>query len=130
MAREVRVSPGGVYDFGYRVVWCAKYRRRVLADAVRTRCEELIRANAGEDGWRVVAVEGLADRVHLFVKTHPADCPSYVANQLKGFTSGVLRQEFPHLRSRLPALWSRSYVPAIRSEVRTFCRYLLAHWQH
>jgi putative transposase len=109
---------------------CAKYRRPVLADAVSTRCEELIRARAGEHGWRIVSLEVTADRVHLFVKTHPADSPSYVANQLKGFTSGVLRQEFPHLRSRLPALRSRSYLPAIRSDVRTFCWYLLAHWQH
>jgi putative transposase len=108
---------------------CAKYRRPVLADAVSTRCEELIRARAGEHGWRIVSLEVMADRVHLFVKSHPADSPSYVANQLKGFTSGVLRREFPHLRSRLPALWSRSYLPAVRSDVRTFCRYLLAQWQ-
>jgi putative transposase len=102
----------------------------VLADAVSTRCEELIRPKAGEHGWRIVSLEVMPNHVHLFVKTHPADSPSYVANQLKGFTSGVLRHEFPHLRSWLPALWPRSYLPAIRSDVRTFCRYLLAHWQH
>jgi putative transposase len=129
MARDVQVSPGGVYDLGYHVVWCPKYRRPVLVDAVSTGCGELIRARAGGRGWRIVSLEVTADRVHLFVKTHPADSPSYVANQLKGFTSGVLRHEFPHLRSRLPALWSRSYLPAIRS-VRMFCRYLRARWQH
>ena len=112
MARGEQVSPGGVYDLGYHVVWCPKYRRPVLTEAVNTRCEELIRAKAGEHGWRIVALEVMPDYVHLSVKTHPADSPSYVANQLKGFTSGVLRQEFPHLRSRLPTLWSRSYFVA------------------
>jgi putative transposase len=130
MARDVQVSPGGVYDLGYHVVWCAKYRRPVLTDAVNARCEELIRARVDEHGWRIVALEVLPDHVQLFVKTHPADSPSYVANQLNGFTSGVLRQEFAQQRSRLPTLWSRSYLPAIGSDARTFCRYLLAHWQH
>jgi REP element-mobilizing transposase RayT len=34
---------------------------------------------------------------------------AHSANRLKGYSSRVLRQEFPSLRSRLPCLWSRSY---------------------
>jgi len=30
-------------------------------------------------------------------------------NRLKGYTSRILRSEFPCLRSRIPTLWSRSY---------------------
>jgi putative transposase len=37
------------------------------------------------------------------------DAPQYLANQFKRYTSRVLRQEFPSLKSRLPSLWSRSY---------------------
>jgi putative transposase len=60
----------------------------------------------------------MPDHVHLFVKLHPRNSPSYVANQFKGFTSHHLRAEFAHLRSRLPALlptlWSRScFVAAV-----------------
>ena len=33
----------------------------------------------------------------------------HIANQMKGYTSHVLREEFAHLKSRLPSLWSRSY---------------------
>jgi putative transposase len=32
-----------------------------------------------------------------------------IVNRLKGYTSRVLRAEFPSLRSRLPTLWTRSY---------------------
>jgi len=46
------------------------------------------------------------------VKAHPKHSPSYIANQLKGFTSGHLRAEFPALRRRLPTLWSRSFFAA------------------
>jgi putative transposase len=54
----------------------------------------------------------MPDHVHLFVKTRPKDSPSHVANQFKGSSSRVLRSEFPHLRSRLPTLWSRSFFVA------------------
>lgn len=112
MAREVQVSAGGVYDLGYHVVWCPKYRRPVLAARTGERCRELIGEKCAEHGWRVVALEVMPDHVHLFVKAHPKDSPSFIANQLKGFTSRRLREEFPHLRSRLPTLWSRSYLVA------------------
>jgi len=39
----------------------------------------------------------------------PTDAPQFYANQFKGYTSRVLRQEFAHLRTGLPSLWSRSY---------------------
>lgn len=101
-----------MYDLGFHVVWCPKYRRPVLVDRVRTRCDELIRAKCAEHDWAIVALEIMPDHVHLFVKTHLTDSPAYIANQLKGFTSRMLRQEFPGLKSRLPTLWSRSYFAA------------------
>jgi putative transposase len=35
--------------------------------------------------------------------------PAQIAFCLKGYTSRMLRREFPELRRRLPTLWSRSY---------------------
>jgi putative transposase len=75
---------------------------------VSDRCRELIAAKCAEHGWAIVALEVMPDHVHLLVKARPKDSASYIANQLKGFTSRVLREEFPQLRSRLPTLWSRS----------------------
>jgi putative transposase len=116
---DLQVSAGGVYDLGLHLVWCPKYRRPVLVDAVALRLRELIEVKAAEHGWRLVACEVMPDHVHLFVKTRPKDSPSYVANQFKGFSSRVLRSEFPHLRSRLPTLWSRSYFVASVGAVST-----------
>jgi putative transposase len=112
VSRQVRTSPGAAYDLGYQVVWCPKYRRRVLDGRVKIRLEELIRARADEHGWQIISLEVMPDHVQLLVKAHPKDSPSYVANQFKGHTSHVLRQEFAHLRSQLPTLGSRSYFVA------------------
>lgn len=112
MARAASTGPGGVWDIGYHVVWCPKYRRPVLVGDIAARLDELIREKAAEHGWEIIALSVEPDHVHLFVKTRPKDSPSFVANQFKGFTSRHLRGEFASLRSRLPTLWSRSYFVA------------------
>ncbi|NGO11843.1 IS200/IS605 family transposase [Streptomyces sp. HC44] len=112
MSRKVRRFSGGVYDLGLHVVWCPKYRRPVLGGPVAVRLRELIEQKAAERGWEIIALEVMPDRVHLFVKHDPKSSASYVVNQFKAFTSRLLRAEFPHLKSRLPTLWSSSYFAA------------------
>lgn len=105
-------TDGAVHSLGYHVVWCPKYRKPVLVDAVADRLRELLEAKAGERGWMIEALEIMPDHVHVFVRCPPAVPPSRIANQFKGFTSRVLRSEFRHLRSRLPTLWSKSFFVA------------------
>jgi putative transposase len=57
----------------------------------------------------IETLEIMPDHVHLFVSADPTDAPQRLANQFKGFTSRMLREKYPVLRSRLPSLWSRSY---------------------
>jgi len=105
-------TAGAVHSIGLHLVWCPKYRRPVLGGRVAERLRGLIKAKCAERGWTVEALEVIPDHVHLFVGTGPDASPALVAHQCKGFTSRVLRAEFPHLRSRLPTLWSKSYLVA------------------
>lgn len=102
-------NAGAVFSLKYHCVWCPKYRRPVLTDAVETRLAELIREAAAMRGMTVHALEIMPDHVHLFVETDPRWAPAEFVGKFKANTSRVLRTEFPHLRSRLPTLWSRSY---------------------
>ena len=100
---------GGVYTLHYHFVWCPKYRRKVLHGAIADRLKELLHEKATVLGVTVEGLEVMPDHVHLFVAASPTDAPQYLANQFKGYTSRVLRDEFPGLKSRLPSLWRRSY---------------------
>jgi putative transposase len=64
--------------------------------------------------------------VHLSLESDPTRAPAHLAAQFKGYTSHVLRREFPSLRSRLPTLWSRSYFIASIGHVSeaTITRYI------
>jgi putative transposase len=103
-------TAGAVHSIGWHLVWCPKYRRPVLEGRVAARLRSLIETKCAERGWTVQALGILPDHVQLFVRTGPDASPALVAHQCKGFTSRVLRREFPHLRSRLPTLWSKSYL--------------------
>ena len=99
---------GGVYQIYYHLVFCPKYRRKVLVGNIPQRLNELIRLKVIELGGEVKALEIQPDHVHLFIAFPPKWSPAQIAFRIKGYASHVLRQEFPHLKSRLPSLWSRS----------------------
>lgn len=102
-------SNKAVYNIGYHLIWCPKYRRKVLVGNVEVRLKELLYQKANELGINIDALEVMPDHTHLFIKSSPVLSPHYIVQQLKGYTSHELRQEFAHLRSRLPTLWTRSY---------------------
>ena len=102
-------SAGCVFSLKYHLVWCPKYRLNVLRGDVADRLKELLDEKAEENKIVIEALEIMPDHVHLFVSTDPTEAPQRIANQFKGYTSRILRQEFAHLRSCMPTLWSRSY---------------------
>lgn len=108
-AERYRHIRGSVSTLTYPVVWCPKYRRTVLTGAVADRLWTLIHERAAALHLERVALEVQSDHVHLVVKAPPTLAPQHIANQRKGYTSRILRTEFPPLRSRLPSLGSRSY---------------------
>ena len=102
-------SNKAVFNIGYHLIWCPKYRRKVLVGQVEARLKELLLEKADTCGLSIEKMEIMPDHVHIFVKTNPTNPPHWIVQQLKGYTSRILRLEFPPLRTRLPTLWSRSY---------------------
>lgn len=98
-----------MYNLGYHIIWCTKYRRKVLVGYIETRLKEILRQKAEDISCCVEEMEVMPDHVHVFVKSTPTVAPHFIAAQLKGVSSRILREEFPSLKSRLPTLWTRSY---------------------
>ena len=104
-----RRHAGGVFSLKYHLVWCPKYRLPVLTGEVAEDLRVLLQQKASELDIAIEALEIMPDHVHAFVSSDPTEAPQRIANQFKGFTSRMLRRKYPHLRSRMPSLWSRSY---------------------
>jgi putative transposase len=109
---DVRSNNSIVYRCHYHVVWCPKYRRDVIRGPIDTRLKEIIAEVCAERDAPVGAVETMPDHVHLLVTVDPQYGIHRLVKQIKGRSSRLLRQEFPHLKSRMPTLWTNSYFVA------------------
>ena len=97
-----------VYLCNYHVIWCPKYRRKLLVGDIKNRLEEIIKDALYEKGCEIISLEIMPDHVHLLVSGNPKIAPFEIAKAVKGRSSGILRKEFPFLM-KMPTLWSRSY---------------------
>jgi putative transposase len=61
-----RVSARVVYSLKYHMVWCPKYRLRVLVGQVEKRLRVLLYQKAKELNAEMIALEVMPDHVHMF----------------------------------------------------------------
>ncbi|MDO5439311.1 MAG: IS200/IS605 family transposase [Erysipelotrichaceae bacterium] len=106
---EYKSNNNVVYSCKYHVVWCAKYRRPVLVEGVDERLKELIRETCSRLNTDLLEMEVMPDHVHLLIEVDPQFGIHKAVKRLKGYSSRILREEFPWLRSRIPSLWTNSY---------------------
>ena len=97
------------YSCKYHVVWCPKYRRKVLVQAIAERVAQIIREVCAEHKAEALSVEVMPDHVHLLVECDPQLGIHRLVRLIKGRSSRLLRQEFPLLKRKLPTLWTNSY---------------------
>lgn len=98
-----------VYRCHHHVVWCTKYRRKLLDKDISARFRQIAFQVADDLGFGIDEMEIMDDHVHLLLNVPPKIGVAKAVRMLKGRSSRILREEFPSLRSRVPTLWTRSY---------------------
>lgn len=124
---DVRTNGNVAYRCHYHVVWCPKYRRKVITSVdpkvanppiegdpgpVDTRLLEIVNQVAAEHGAQIIEAETMPDHIHLLLTVDPQFGINKLVRLMKGRSSRLLRQEFPSLKRRLPTLWTNSYFVA------------------
>lgn len=103
-----RKSAHAVFNLKYHFVCCPKYRRSIFTGKIAERLKELLYKKAKELEIEIESMEIMPDHIHLFFSADTTDSPHRIASQFKGYTSKIMREEFPELL-KMPSLWSRSY---------------------
>ena len=98
-----------VYICRYHVIFCPKYRRKVLIPPIDERLTTMLAEQMERWGQELIEVEVMPDHVHLLVGCDPQFGIHRLIKLLKGYSSHALRAEFPSLKRRLPSLWTNSY---------------------
>lgn len=125
MSQAYRHKNTSVSLLNYHFVWVPRRRRKVLIGDVETRLKELIDETALKLECIVLALEVMPDHVHLFLSCPTTLAPDQIMFRIKGYSSRVLRQEFPHLL-KMPSMWTRSYFASTAGNVssETIKRYI------
>ena len=111
MSEEYHLGSHTVYDIQYHFVLVTKYRYAIIKGDIALRVRELIRQCCEARNITILKGHVSADHIHLHVSCPPELSPSKIAQYLKGRSSRLIQQEFPHLRKRYwgKHLWARGY---------------------
>lgn len=109
---EYRHGSHSIYDLKYHIVFCTKYRYRVLTGQVSTRARELIREICAANYIDIVSGSMSPDHIHLLLSVPPSLSLSKAVQYIKGKSSRKLLQEFAAVLQKRywdQHLWARGY---------------------
>lgn len=108
---ELQRNRNSVYQIGYYIVWCTKYRKQILTDQVAEDMQELLTKIAADNNFIIESMEVMPDHIHLFVTATPNHLISSMIKALKGVSARYLFKKHPNLKKQLWGghLWNPSY---------------------
>jgi len=97
-----------VHDIKYRLVWD---RYKVLKGDVAKRARNIIRQSCLSRGITILKGSVGQEHIHLLLSCPATLSPAKIAQYLKGRSSRLIQDEFPHLKKRYwgQHLWARGY---------------------
>ena len=101
LQNDLTYGRGYVHSLQYHLVWCTKYRKKVLRSGIDTECREMLEALAGEYKFTITAMEVMPDHIHLLVDCRPQ---FYIPDMIKIMKGNLARRLFirhPELKEEL-----------------------------
>ena len=115
----MKAGRGYVYDLYYHIVWCVKYRHKVLVNDVKDDLIDIIKNICDNNGYELVEINIDLDHVHLLIGLSPQDSIPVVMKTLKGVSARLLNKKHKEFLSKYlygGHIWSPSYYIATTSD--------------
>lgn len=116
---DIRKGRGYVYSIKYHLVWCVKYRHKVIQDEIENKLKELLYKIAEDNNFIIEEMETDLDHIHLLIECKPQHYIPDIIKALKGVSARLLMKEHGvTLKKKLWGghLWNPSYFVATVSE--------------
>ena len=100
-----------VYEAQYHLVWCPKYRKRILVGEIRERVKELFFEIAERFDFEIDRCEVVEDQIHMLISFPPRYSIAKVVGIIKGISGSKIFEEYPKLKKKLWGghLWEQGY---------------------
>ena len=104
---EVTHGRGYVYSIQYHIVWCVKYRHKIITEQIENRLIEILNKIADDNGFQILECNTDKDHIHLLVNCSPQHYIPDMIKALKGVSARLLMKEFgEELKRRLYSIIS------------------------
>jgi len=116
---QVIKGRGYVYAIQYHVVWCVKYRRKIITPQIEKSLFVILTKLAADSGFTIAEFNTDLDHVHLLLECSPQHYIPNIIKGLKGVSARLLMKKYgDNLRKKLWGghLWNPSYFVATVSE--------------
>lgn len=116
---EVTHGRGYVYSIQYHIVWCVKYRHKILTLKIENRLVELLYQIARENNFQIIECNTNKDHIHILINCSPQHYIPDIIRKMKGITSRILMKENREVLSKKlwgGHLWNPSYFVATVSD--------------
>ena len=102
----------------YHIVWCVKYRHKILTTQIETKLIEILNKIAEDNNFNILEINGDLDHIHLLIECSPQHYIPDIMKALKGVSARLIMKEFPSIKSKLWGghLWNPSYFIATTRE--------------
>ena len=110
---------GYVYDLYYHIVWCVKYRHKILLNDIKDDLIDIIKNICVNNNYELVEINTDLDHVHLIIGLSPQDSIPVVMKTLKGVSARLLNSKHKNELSKVlygGHIWSSSYYIATTSD--------------
>jgi len=105
-------TSSAVYNINYHIVWCPKYRKKILTGEIKEFLEDVIHTIAYSHGWTIKELKIMPNHIHLIIEAQPFISPTDIVKIIKGTTTKMVFKRFPELKKKefwRSGLWSPSY---------------------
>ncbi|MBD2864591.1 IS200/IS605 family transposase, partial [Paenibacillus oceani] len=68
---EIKRGRGYVYAIQYHIVWCVKYRHKILVEEIDVRLKEIVVQIASDNNFTISEIKSDSDHIHLLVECTP-----------------------------------------------------------
>ena len=115
----MKYSRGYVYDLNFHIVWCVKYRHKIIKGKIKEDFINIITNICKNNGYEILEINTDLDHDHLLLGLSPQDSIPVVIKTLKGVSARLLNQLHRSELSKVlygGHIWSPSYYIATTSD--------------
>lgn len=97
---EIKSGRGGVYSIQYHIVWCVKYRHKIITEQIEKSLKAILIKISLDNGFTIMEMNTDLDHIHLLIDCKPQHYIPNIIKALKGVSARLLMMEYGNILKR------------------------------